>query len=155
MRNKMHIVYSYYVSHILFFTAPLTSSACCLAVKGVGDRGLRGCRLPTLETSANINHNPAENWPKVGQKFRKRLILYRAAPPPKFYLPHAHARSTLCYQRGTKGVIEMPKRRKGQPKQHFASNIDILCERVRCFFLYTVCLRIDLFCYSTKGKFHY
>ena len=48
---------------------------------GVGDSGLGGAAaLPTLGKFANMNHNRAENRPKVGQNCRKKWIFYQAAP---------------------------------------------------------------------------
>ena len=58
---------------------------------GVGDRGAGGAAaLPTLEKFAKINHNPAENRPKIGRNFSKQWIFYRAASL-NFISPYAHA----------------------------------------------------------------
>ena len=57
---------------------------------GIGDRGLGGA-LPTLENFAKVSHNLGANQLKIGQKFRKQWIFYRAAPL-NFISPYAYGR---------------------------------------------------------------
>ena len=64
---------------------------------GVGDGGAGGAAaLPTMEKFAKINHNRAENRPKIGQNFREQWIFYRAAPL-NFIFPYAHESETYFY----------------------------------------------------------
>ena len=51
--------------------------------------GWGAAALPTLEKFLKINHNRAENRPKVGQNLRKQWIFYRAAPL-NFISPYAY-----------------------------------------------------------------